>query len=64
MRYLNNNAGRVCVFTIHITLVSVITDTNVPTSTALDACSTQMSYWRANTKTLSAGGSAAISTAV
>ena len=62
--HLNNSGGSVPVFTIHITLVSVTTDTSVPTSTALEACSTQASYWRANTNTLSAGGSAAISTAV
>ena len=62
--YLNSSCGSVPVFTIHITLVSVTTDTSVPTSTALEACSTQMSYCRANTNTLSAGGSAAISTAV
>ena len=62
--HLNNNGGSVPVFTIHITLVSVTTDTSVPISTALDACSTQTSYCRANTNTLSAGGSAAISTAV
>ncbi len=60
----NSSGGSVPVFTIHITLVSVTTDTSVPISTALEACSTQTSYCRANTNTLSAGGSAAISTAV
>ena len=40
------------------------TDTSVPSSTEPDAGSTQASYWRASTNTLSAGGSAAISTAV
>ena len=48
----------------HITLVSVMTETNVPIRTATDAGSTQVSCCRAITNTLSAGGSAAISTAV
>jgi hypothetical protein len=48
----------------HITLVSVMTDANVPISTATDAGSIQLSFCRAITNTLSAGGSDAISTAV
>src|SRR6188768_833858 len=48
----------------HITLVSVTTEANVPINTATDAGSTQLSCCRAITNTLSAGGSAAISTAV
>ena len=60
----NIKVGKLPLFTSHITPVSVTTDTSVPTSTALEACSTQTSYCRANTNTLSAGGSAAISTAV
>src|SRR5882757_8293542 len=48
----------------HITLVSVTTDANVPISTATDAGSIQVLFCRAMTNTLSAGGSAAISTAV
>ena len=48
----------------HITLVSVTTEANVPISTATEAGSIQVSFWRAITKTLSAGGSAAISSAV
>ena len=50
--------------TSHITVVSVATETSVPSSTEPEAGSTQASYCRASTKTLSAGGSAAISTAV
>src|SRR3954453_5311677 len=48
----------------HITLVSVITEAKVPIRTATEAGSTQVSCCRAITNTLSAGGSAAISTAV
>src|ERR1700737_2300534 len=48
----------------HITLVSVTTDANVPTSTATDAGSTQVSFCRAITNTFSAGGNEAINTAV
>src|SRR3979409_641341 len=48
----------------HITLVSVMTDAKVPISTATDAGSIQVSFCRAITKTFSAGGSDAISTAV
>src|SRR6266550_5347210 len=48
----------------HITLVSVITDANVPISTATEAGSIQVSFCRAMTNTFSAGGSDAISTAV
>src|SRR5258708_4605101 len=48
----------------YITLVSVTTDTKVPTSTATEAGSTQVSYCLAMTKTFSAGGNEAISTAV
>src|SRR3979490_427299 len=48
----------------HITLVSVMTDANVPISTATDAGSIQVSFCRAITNTFSAGGSDAISTAV
>src|SRR6266702_6686602 len=48
----------------HITLVSVTTDANVPIRTATDAGSIQVSFCRAITNTLSAGGSDAISTAV
>ena len=48
----------------HITLVSVMTEANVPISTATDAGSIQVSNCRAITKTFSAGGSDAISTAV
>src|ERR1700712_4427851 len=48
----------------HITLVSVITEANVPISTATEAGSIQVSNCRAITKTFSAGGSDAISTAV
>ena len=47
-----------------MTLVSVATEMSVPNRTALDACSTHTSYCRAKTKTFSAGGNAAISTAV
>src|SRR4030088_2483586 len=48
----------------HITLVSVMTDANVPISTAADAGSIQVSFCRAITNTFSAGGSDAINTAV
>src|SRR6185369_17377585 len=48
----------------HITLVSVTTEANVPISTATDAGSIQVWFCRAITKTLSAGGKAAISSAV
>ena len=48
----------------HITLVSVTTDAKVPISTATEAGSIQVSFWRAITNTFSAGGSDAISTAV
>src|ERR1700704_2490808 len=48
----------------HITLVSVMTDANVPISTATDAGSIQVSNCRAITKTFRAGGSDAIRTAV
>src|SRR5579872_2915081 len=48
----------------HITLVSVTTEAKVPISTATDAGSIQVSFCRAITNTLSAGGSEAISTAV
>src|SRR5215212_2191581 len=48
----------------HIKLVSVTTDAKVPISTATDAGSIQASFCRAITKTFSAGGSEAISTAV
>ena len=48
----------------HITLVSVTTDANVPINTATEAGSIQVSFWRAITNTLSAGGSDAIRTAV
>src|ERR1700684_352312 len=48
----------------HITLVSVTTEAKVPISTATDAGSIQVSFWRAITNTLSAGGNEAISTAV
>src|ERR1700716_2058077 len=48
----------------HITLVSVITDANVPISTATDAGSIQVTFCRAITNTFSAGGNEAISTAV
>src|SRR6202011_4380492 len=48
----------------HITLVSVMTDANVPISTATDAGSIQVSFCRAITNTFSAGGSDAISIAV
>ena len=37
-------AGNWCVFTSHIAVVSVATDTSVPSSTELDACSTQTPY--------------------
>ena len=37
------------VCTSHITTVSVATETSVPNSTTLEACSIQVSYWRANT---------------
>ena len=47
-----------------MTVVSVATETSVPSRTEPDAGSTQLSYCRASTNTLSAGGSAAISTAV
>ena len=52
------------VLIIHITLVSVTTDTNVPTSTSVEAGSIQVSYCRAITKTFNAGGSDASSNAV
>ena len=52
------------VFTSHIVVVSVTTDTKVPNSTEPEACATQVSYCRAMMKTFSAGGNAAISTAV
>ena len=62
------SGARACVSapccTSHITVVSVATETSVPSSTEPDAGSTQASYCRASTNTLSAGGSAAISTAV
>src|SRR5258708_9136558 len=48
----------------HITLVSVMTEANVPISTATDAGSIQLSFCRAITNTFNAGGSEAISTAV
>src|SRR3984893_7132311 len=48
----------------HITLVSVTTDAKVPISTATDAGSIHVSFWRAITNTFSAGGSDAISIAV
>src|SRR3569833_2228098 len=48
----------------HITLVSVTTEANVPISTATAAGSIQVLFCRAMTNTFSAGGSAAISTAV
>src|SRR3981081_1466765 len=48
----------------HITLVSVITEANVPISTATDAGSIQVSFCRAITNTFSAGGNEAIRTAV
>src|SRR5258706_11146490 len=48
----------------HITLVSVMTEAKVPISTATDAGSIQVSFCRAITNTLSAGGSDAINTAV
>jgi hypothetical protein len=60
----NSVTGSVPVFTSHIVVVSVTTDTNVPNSTEPDACATQVSYCRAMMNTLSAGGNAAISTAV
>src|SRR5436190_8545822 len=56
--------GSVPVFTSHIVVVSVTTDTNVPNNTELEACATHVSYCCAMMNTLSAGGSAAISTAV
>lgn len=48
----------------HITVVSMTTETKVPISTTTDAGSIQVSFCRAMTNTLSAGGSAAISSAV
>ena len=45
-------------------VVSVKTETNVPINTALDACSTHVSYYFAKTNTLRAGGSATINIAV
>jgi hypothetical protein len=57
------NASRP-VWIAHITLVSVTTDANVPSSTATEADSIQASFCRAMTNTFSAGGSEAISTAV
>src|ERR1700704_600830 len=48
----------------HITLVSVTTEAKVPTSTATDAGSIQVSFCRAITKTFRAGGNDAINTAV
>src|SRR3954451_7574091 len=48
----------------HITLVSVITEANVPIRTATDAGSTQASCCLAITNTLNAGGNNAISPAV
>src|ERR1700684_1848636 len=48
----------------HITLVSVTTEAKVPISTATDAGSIQVSFCRAITNTLSAGGNDAIKTAV
>jgi hypothetical protein len=47
-----------------MTLVSVMTDANVPISTATEAGSIQVSFCRAITKTFNAGGSDAINTAV
>ena len=52
------------VFTSHMVVVSVTTDMKVPNSTEPEACATQVSYCRAMMKTFSAGGNAAISTAV
>src|SRR5688572_5917469 len=46
-----------------MTVVRVATDSSVPTSTEADAGSSHELYCRASTNTLSAGGSAAISTA-
>src|SRR4051812_4261315 len=48
----------------HIAVVSVMTEANVPTSTATEAGSIQVLFCRAITNTLSAGGKDAISTAV
>src|SRR5512136_3507295 len=48
----------------HIAEVSVTTDAKVPISTATEAGSIQVSFWRAMTNTFNAGGSDAISTAV
>src|SRR6202035_3526009 len=62
-RFHDQNA--ICpVLSRYITLVRVTTDTKVPTSTATEAGSTQVSYCLAMTKTFSAGGNEAISTAV
>src|SRR5690349_10036716 len=52
------------VFRKYITEVSVSTDTKVPSRTATEAGSTQLSYCRAITNTFSAGGNDASSTAV
>src|SRR5215470_5963819 len=48
----------------HMTPVSVTTEANVPSNTATEAGLIQVSFCRAITNTLSAGGSDAISTAV
>ena len=48
----------------HVTLVSVMTDANVPIRTATDAGSIQVSCCRAITNTFRAGGSDAIRMAV
>src|SRR5262245_43657832 len=48
----------------HITLVRVTTEAKVPIRTATDAGSIQVLFCRAITNTFSAGGSAAIRTAV
>jgi hypothetical protein len=48
----------------HITLVSVTTEAKVPIRTATDAGSIQVLFCRAITNMPSAGGSAAIKTAV
>src|SRR5882762_1336267 len=60
--FYGNTSRPVCIS--HITLVSVMTEANVPISTATDAGSIQVSFCRATTNTFKAGGSDAISTAV
>jgi hypothetical protein len=56
--YRVSGSGNECLCTSHITPVRVTNEASVPNSTVLEACSTQISCRRANTKANSAALSA------